>query len=43
MMNILDGMKVTNRLGASASISSHLPVFEQAISTYLHAVSTSYF
>jgi hypothetical protein len=43
MMNKLAGMMVTSRLEASASISSHLPVFQKAISTYLHAVSTSYF
>jgi hypothetical protein len=43
MMNKLAGMMVTNRSEASASILSHLPVFQEAISIYLHAVSTSYF
>jgi hypothetical protein len=43
MMIKLAGMMVTNRSEASASISSHLPVFQKAISIYLHAVSTPYF
>jgi hypothetical protein len=43
MLKKVAGMLVTNRLEASAHISSHLPVFQKAITTYLHAVSTSYF
>jgi hypothetical protein len=41
MMNKVAGMLVTSRLEAAAHISSHLPVFQKAITTYLHAVSTS--